>query len=327
MAQRSSRWLGAGLALLLALLQFRLDVLLLRERYDKSVDAALGVLDGHPHWRVYQSRVLSPHIVQLFSWFSPSFQVAHEVFSVASLAVIGILAWRLGHREAGRRGALLALVVAHASFALCVAPPWLYCWDYGNVIVFLLFVDFVVLDRPWWWFAALGIIGTLNHEIALFVSVWLVVDPLACRWLREPRSRPATHVIAGVVGVVAGCGLVEGLRRALLVEEIGPKIFADVPKEAGAPFLQLKIRDNIALLFHALDRGRSAMPLVLLVGLVGVLVLAVTLAGREPRRFGGLAITYATILASLFAFGLFGEVRIYSVLVPLVILGAVRLTS
>ena len=62
----------AGLSLVCALVQFRLIMFILGPgNYQKSVDAALGVVTGHPHWRIAQSRVLGPWLVQALTPLPP----------------------------------------------------------------------------------------------------------------------------------------------------------------------------------------------------------------------------------------------------------------
>jgi hypothetical protein len=94
-AQRRAA-LGAGLSAFFALAQFRLIVFIFGPNYGRAVDAAAGVLSGHPHWRDYQPRVLGPLLIDVASLVLPSFLAAHVVFSIVTLAVMGYLAWRLG---------------------------------------------------------------------------------------------------------------------------------------------------------------------------------------------------------------------------------------
>ena len=51
-----------------ALFLVRVIVLFYQKDYGRAVDAARGVVTGHPHWRVYQSRVLGPWMVKLLAY-------------------------------------------------------------------------------------------------------------------------------------------------------------------------------------------------------------------------------------------------------------------
>ena len=129
--------LGLALSSFFALVQFRLIIMLFDADYGRAVDAALGVLDGRPHWRQFQARVLAPFLINVVSPLFPSFYAAHVGFSIATLAVMGYLAWRLGWRiGANLVAAMLALFVFETSFFFLLSPPWLYAWDYLDIIVF-----------------------------------------------------------------------------------------------------------------------------------------------------------------------------------------------
>jgi hypothetical protein len=111
---------GAGLAAFCALAQFRLTIIVFQADYSRSVEAARGVVIGRPHWRIYQSRVLAPYIIQGLSHLFGSYPGGYVVFSIAALAVAGFVAWRLGEGlgKGEMETALLAFVISQAAFAL-----------------------------------------------------------------------------------------------------------------------------------------------------------------------------------------------------------------
>ncbi len=56
MTRASRRYFGfAVLSLLFATAQLRLIVMVLQKHFWESAEAAQGVLDGHPHWRVFRA--------------------------------------------------------------------------------------------------------------------------------------------------------------------------------------------------------------------------------------------------------------------------------
>jgi hypothetical protein len=318
---------GDGIAAVLAFAQLRLITLVLHP-YEPSVLAAQGVLEGRPHWRIYQSRVLAPLMVQVLSHVLSTFLWAHVAFSIVSLTAAGMLAWRLGERQAGSRGAALALVVLHVGFSFVLSMPWLYAWDFLNLIVFLLFVDFVSEERPLGWFVSLSALGALNHEIAIFVALWLVVDSLI-RWARgraQGEKLAWRPVLTGAACATTSLAIVEALRSTLLIEEVGPKLFADAPKDAGRA-LHFTLWDNLGEVGRILSHPEYLSSLIVLPCLIVVGALGVALARAEPDKFTGLVVTYGMMLGSLLMFGVLLETRIYVVLIPLVVLAAVRLTS
>ena len=310
--------------------------MLLEADYGRSIQAAIGVVEGRPHWRVYQNRILGPYAIEGLSNVFPSYITAHVFLSIVVLAAAGFIAWRIGERVGGRRGALLALVALHLGSALLLAKqvdvlPWLYIWDHIDILVFVLFVEFVVAGRPLPWFAALAGVGVFNHESAVFVAGWLIVDPVARWYLGKTGRIPAAgfdrrRVLAGVLIAATSMLVVEWLRTALLVEEIGPQLFGDPPNTAGGSF-HLTLWDNVSTLGAIFTQFDYAMPTLVPLYILGVVVLVIAIARRDPDRFLGLAATYLVLIASLLTFGRLLETRIYVVLIPVVVLGAVLLTD
>jgi hypothetical protein len=298
-------------ALVLACAQFWRIALALGDRYSLCVDAARGVIEGRPHWRIYQSRVLAPYAVDALAAVTRDFTLAHAVFSIGMLVIAGLLAYRIGARVGGPRRGALALVAFHALFALVVARPWLYGWDFVDAVVFLVFVDFVLAERPWPWILALAALGSLNHEVAAFIALWVTVDAA----LRRTSWRQA---LAGVACFAAILVAVELVRGALLVEELGPTLFPDAPRDIGGSF-HFAVAHNLTLLhrmFSHVEYATFAVP--------AILALAIASGARLARRFPALVAVHVLLLASLLVFGAVSETRIYIVLIPLVVLAAVR---
>lgn len=311
------RWAPALFASAFALLQFRLIVFVFGPRYRQSVDAAHGIVDGYPHWRIFQSRVLGPYLVAGISKLGLSYLAAHVTVSLLLLGVAGICAWRLGERIARGRG-FIALVLFHLAFALLLAPPWLYIWDYADVIVFLVFFDFVLSKRSWPWLIGLFAIGLLNHEIARFIPVYLVLESLV-RW-RATRKLDWQPLAAGVAALVISVFVVEGLRSALLVEAVGPKLFRDAPAEMGSA-MYFSLPANLKVLAASFSSFDYALPWLVPIFVVGIAVLAVGLVRRGSLALG---VTMLLLEGSLLAFGVLQETRIYVVFIPLLILAAMR---
>ncbi len=296
--------LSAGLALV----QFHVIAFVLGGSYGRSVTTAHDVLLGRPHWRVYQSRVLSPYLIDTLTPLFGSFLAAHVFVSIVALILAGLVAWRIGQRLADTRGAVASLLVFHASFALLLSRPWLIAWDYLDALVFLIFLDFVLSGRSWRWFVGLFAIAVFNHEIALFIPVWLVCEAV----VRRDRVRG----VAGVVSLASGMVILESLRRLLLVQEMGPTIFLDAPSHAGGSF-HFRLFDNLARLAMV-----DNQMLVVGVFLLGVLAIAGWLAWQDPTRFLGLALMQVALIGSLLTFGVVQETRLYVVLIPLYVLGS-----
>jgi hypothetical protein len=315
----------AALATALALAQFRLIMFVLGgDSMGLCIAAARGVVDGKPHWRIYQSRILAPYIIDALAQVMPSFNSAYVLFSIAMLVACGLMAVRIGDRVAGRAGAVVALLAFHLAFALLLTRPWLYAWDFGDALVFLVLVDLVVAERPWR--AALPVlaVGLFNHEIANFIAIRIVADA-AARWLAGGRKGPLPwqQAAAGAACLALSFVVVDVVRSALLVEEVGPKLFADAPADMGSSFY-FTLGHNLAWLGQIVTHFDYSLSILVPVVVVACVVMLVVLGRREPARLGGLAVMYLAMIASLMTFGVLLETRIYIVLIPVVVLVSAR---
>jgi hypothetical protein len=169
------------------------------------------------------------------------------------------------------------------------------------------------------------VLGVLNHEIASFIAAWMVADALWRWWLgRASGAKLAwTQAIVGGALFVTSLVGVELLRSALLVEEIGHKIFTDAPPDMGSS-LFIAFGLNLQDLGIVVSRWDYSLALVVPLLAIATACAGVWLAVREPRRFGGLAITYAVMIVSLAVFGKLFETRIF---VPLLALAVVTVCS
>jgi hypothetical protein len=249
-----------------------------------------------------------------------------------TLAVMGYLAWRLGWRVGANLGAaMLALFVFETSFSLLLTPRWFYAWDYLDIIVFLVFVDFVVAGRSWPWFVGLLAIGIFNRETAAFIAVWMILEALS-RWYfaRGPRGAgerlDRAMLIAGIVSLVLSAMIVEAVTRALFIEEVGPKIFNDVADEGGHTFYILRTALNFHRLIDSLTRFQYDMPFVIPIFVGLTLIFALGIMRADRQRYFALGLTYIAHIATTLAFGILTETRVFVEQIPLVILGTLVLT-
>jgi hypothetical protein len=330
-ADAKFRLLGGLLSLFFAFWQFRMIVLLLGGDYTRSVDAAEGVVTGHPHWRIYQNRVLGPYMIEWLSKIFPTFLAAHVFFSIFTLVVAGYLAWHLGRRITGNwTGAVMAILVFHITFLALLSRPWLYAWDYLDAIVFLLFLDFVLAKRPWPWFALLFAVAIFNRDSALFIALWMVLDPLV-KWALARRQKTVLPFdwgksLAGIACGLAGVLIVQFLRNHLLIEEIGPKIF---PESFGTPgeFGTYQLDTNFQIIALVFTQYEYSVPFLPVLFLVLVAFLAVRMTWINPIEFAGLALVHLALIGSLMVFSLLLETRAFVALIPFVVMSTVILAT
>jgi len=182
---------------------------------------------------------LGPYIIRALTFSPLDYIQAFIVFQIVTVSIAAFLCWFLGRKHGGNnQSALLALTVFVACFALILSPPWLYSWDLIDVIVFILFVHLVLAGMSLPWFIGLFAVAILNRDSALFVPLWLVLDPIVrffCQ--RSYKLRPAAvdyrQMLAGAACIVVGFLILESLKRNLIVEDLGPKLYPNVATYFG----------------------------------------------------------------------------------------------
>ena len=102
----------------------------------RAVQAEVGVLQGYPHWRFFQSRLLGPWLEKSLNFlFGINFLVAHMIIAIAGLTFAGGVMFYAGRAIGGRQSGWSALLAFQTLFALMMSRPWLYIWDYFILLV------------------------------------------------------------------------------------------------------------------------------------------------------------------------------------------------
>lgn len=308
------------LASVLAIAVWRHTLLFFLNDFIRSVQATQGILDGLPHWRVYQSRMLGPWATKAIGLFGPGIVHAQIILLVVCLAATAVVL-HLAARRLGRSSGPFQVAFFFLVFVLLQGRPWLYVWD-GFILLFgAAFLYLVIVEAKWWAFAALASVAFLNHESASFIALWMIVQPLADRLFRK-RPLDRAMLVAGVAVAGLGYCLVEGLRDALLVREIGPEIFSDAGGVARAAAVHWQIGPNLAAastwLLHPNFDANFVVPLFVIATIVfaGLMVL------RNGARVFGLVAYLAVQIGTIGAFALLQETRVLLQLLPFFCLGA-----
>ena len=315
---KATQAIWAVLATVFAMAQFRMIMLIIGQNYSYSISAAQGVVNGMPHWRVYQSRVLGPWLVEALSGLFGDYTSAHAFYTIVTTAIAGWLILSLTYRQFGPSAALSSFLLFQALFTFLLGSKWLYAWDHLGILIFTIFTYLVIAGKGWCWFAALFSVAIFNRESALFIAMWMVLDPLVKAAL--DRTKPDWRMIArglacGIIGVI----LINWLRDTLLVQEVGPTLF-NMPLKAGLNFHN-QWATNIAFLRRVTTEFSFGFEVLILVYLLAVIILAVLLARRDPRRYLALAVTQGMIVVSLFAGAILEETRVLLELLPFLVMG------
>jgi hypothetical protein len=283
-----------------------------------NYQAEQGVLDGYPHWRLVQSRVLGPWLEEFLRvLFGFSLSQAHVIIAIAILTLSGVVMFQAGCAIGERQRGWSALLAFHVLFALLLSHPWLYIWDYFVLLVASVFMLLVIRGAPWWSFLLLMGVAFFNHDSALFIGVWMVAQGLAAAWAK--RRRPDWGmVVGGVFGSLGGILLIEYLRRSLLKEEIGWKLFRHLepPNLLEPYYFFLRLPDNLNDILQWMIHPHSNFLFVIPLPLVLALALAVILVVRHGIKAAPLAIYAVAQVAALLLFAIISETRDLLQLVP-----------
>jgi hypothetical protein len=322
MSKIKSNIVGALLALFSSIAFCRLVELVFQPvNYARLAEASFRVTTGHPLFKMWQSRVLGPYTIKALTFGSLDYVRAHILFQIIMVTIAAFLCWRLGRKYGGSdQSALLALTLFVMCCALLLSPP-LYSWDFIDIIVFMLFIDFVLCGMSLHWFVGLFAIAILNRDSAVFIALWLILDPLVRFFYQRRYKLPSAsldwrRMLAGAVCIATGFLTVELLRRTLLIE-------ANFSTNSYPSVLQL----NIDVLKHSLTRFTPDYTFLVPVFLATVAALGACVVRRDPQRFLALYLVELSFMASLFVFGILYETRIYLALVPFVVMPAVLLSS
>jgi hypothetical protein len=163
--------LWAAVALLCAMAQFRLIMMVQGRHYGDSIKATQGVIDGMPHWRAFQSRLLGPWLVDGLHRLLGDLVTAHVSYEIGMSTLAGWLMLRLMNRLHGPQAAWGAFLVLQLLFAFLLHPLWLYAWDNASIVLFVLFTYFVMTDKTRRWFVALFAVAIFNRESALYIAL------------------------------------------------------------------------------------------------------------------------------------------------------------
>ncbi len=313
--------LWTAVALLCALAQFRLIMMVQGRHYGDAIKATQGVLDGLPHWRAFQSRLLGPWLVEGIQRVVGDLVSAHVTYEIGMSTLAGWLVLKLMNRLHGPHAAWGAFLVLQLLFAFLLHPLWLYAWDNASIVLFVLFTYFVMTDKSWRWFATLFAVAVFNRESALYIALWMVLDPVCKAALSRQRpTRPQWAMIGvGALCLLGGMVLIETLRSTLLIKEVGPELF-NLPELADLIFIS-QWDTNAAFVASCFSRFNLGMAFLIPLFLLAVLALAATLAWRDAKRYLGLALIQVVAICALFIAAVLEETRVLLELVPFFAMG------
>lgn len=323
-AIKRAAWMALGI-LLLSVIECRITNLMHLDSLSMMAQSTYRITLGEPHWKEYQNRLLGPFLLRALQGIFPLSTLQVYLTLVLGLHLVkNLLAFALILRLTGAPGLAARYTVFFIlGFIFLQDQQWIYLWDYLDIVVFTVFLYGVVKQKRDVFFVGLFAPAMLNKESGLFIAVWLVLDSLlewpegagavlALRWRSGKRLR------WGLALTALGVAWVYATRHWLLVKEIAlaanPNFAAQRPFHLAANLWSVFLNLTHPSL-HELNLLNPGIPLAFLAAIYAL--------RKKPSDLAlKLSLLVAIIFASLLLYSLLNEIRIYNVLLPFALFGA-----
>lgn len=282
-----------------------------------SLQASQGVIDGLPHWRLYQSRILGPYMIHgIEHLFGLPSSLAYVAFIASCLLITKLIVIMFGLRHTdGVTSTLLMLISGSLLFAMLLSNPWLYPWDLCGLMLSTIFVVMVLRGVRWPWFLPLIAVTFLNRESGIFICVWLFVQGLLGYGKGVGQKPPNTGMmIAAAISALIGLAETEWLRSHLLVKEIGPELWHFTP--AGNSWFHWKLGSNLAGFFSSLTSNSLYLPVIFYIFLLTGIAIAAVIGVRRYPTHTALCLAYSANMILILLFGVVNESRVMIEVIP-----------
>ena len=280
-----------------------LDRLLFRDpaEYGFVRQNVVGILAGTPVWKAFQQRVLGPALIVALDRVTGDGLASLRLYSGlmalgANLLLYAIVRWRGGGPVGGLR-AVAGFTLVRLLLTFKLEMPW----DGVDILLFLIFGYAASQGLSILRTSPLLVVGTFNHESALFLPIWYLLA-----FLDPPRRSPRAvlpTLVPPLVALALMVGVIAGVRAHFYR---GPP---DLPGQVFEPITPL-VSNPLHLAHNLKQFVRDGWPGVgrFLIG-AGLLSLLVRnfVKGRRVRA----SVWSLGMIASIFLFGYVSETRLY----------------
>jgi hypothetical protein len=316
-------WLSIVLVgLLVAVVIHHVRVMVFTNNLHRVILSDMSLLDGKPQWRIFQSRLLGPSLANVMMR-EASPDLGYTVFDLLGFGAAGVMAWRIGAVIVGSRaGALAATLCLALGFVALFVPDWFYAWDVLGPAFFMIFAYLVVTDAKSLSFALLFAVAIWNREDALFMALYLIVQPVLDWWAaRQRRQRTPLdwrRVTTGVIGITSGMIMISTLRSMLMVHELGPDLYGqNVPMTS---FFHWNVLINLDVVLHHIRWTAMEMPAFMMLPPLAVIAACVYLGRVAEPRYTGYALVNLGMALATMLFGFTPELRQWVDSLPAIVL-------
>ncbi len=274
--------------------------------------AAHGVLDGKPHWKAYQNRILGPYCVYFISMMGISYSSAMKIYILLMIILQNILFFSLIQKTRTSLGNSLAWVIIYSFFFILVQHRWFYTWDNIDAIIFTLFTYGIFKSKPMCYFVILFCVGILNRETALFIALYIAIDSFHFKSITKFYLISTKKLITGGCLILFGIIYTKAIRDFLFIGN--PDAFSVKHHELMDNHIYFS--KNIEELFYNNIFTVNIINSAFILG--SIIYFMYSIKSYVDSQIKALLI-YCVIVTNILIFGLINETRTYIILIPFIV--------
>jgi hypothetical protein len=284
-----------------------------------------GIVFRDLNYPYFQSRVLSPYTIYLIAKVG-NLQFENAYLAFTALAIIGkdLLTYLAIRRFKGDIGAVLPTAAGAALYVL-LQVNWVYPWDPVDVglSACLIYLGATPDRLPWKMIAAVYAVALLNRESSVFVGLFLAIQvaPPYKLWLKPRFWTPnCRRLLTAAAFMIVLALVVSTTLRIALAVAIPPGL---TEREFTSPDNSMNWpawRYNLELLERVFITGRNPLEIAACVSIVMATALFAVRLGSPDMRLRRLALLALIEMAMTLRFGVILELRVFSGLVPFLVL-------
>jgi len=288
--------------------------------WDQMIEASRGVLEGRPHWRAFQNRLMGP---ALFAALEPVISdplLRYQAMTLGLLFLHALIFFGMTIAETGETKLALVLLAVWSLLFLGLQDYWLYSWDLVGISFFTAAAGVIVFARDPRLLLLIYPLALLNRETALFIALGYGLArglPLLAglrEGQRAAQKAMARVALATVALIAAGAAYTKLIRDALFVE----KAWDGLDLEHALIGNHFVLPNNLAaLLYRNFIEPAHIFPTIA-IWAASLYMLRVLLIRAEPNLRAA-CLLYFAYLGGIVTFGIVNETRLLLPLISLVL--------
>lgn len=285
-----------------------------------SLKASLGVVEGRPHWKIFQSRLLGPWTIFYFGKLIGDFGYAYSIFIFFGLTICNFLfLWALKPYSFNK---FISLIVFNFLIIFFIDDRWLYSWDIYSIIFFILFLSLVIRNSKLWKFIILYFFMLINRESVYFLSLFIIIYPVVRILIRYSKTNffkvykgEIYQFLIGIFMLAGSIFFINKIREILLIEEIGPALFNLQNFEGQSQ--QIHFFNNLIYIMKSFLFNNAGKDFSLvLIYFMSFFIFIFGSFKLKTEAFITFAIINLGMLMAILIFAVFNETRVFFDIIP-----------